>query len=140
MAATLRAAIYERLHSDAPLQGLLGTPGAIYHQVAPANTKSPYIILSKQTGNPYWTFGSRREDHLQRERWMVKAVCVGGSASPAEQAADRADELLHDAPLVIADTVLLYCRRASDIDYPETSGPDRYSHVGAIYRIDTDPS
>lgn len=140
MAATLRAAIYERLHGDSTLQGLLGAPDAIYHQVAPIKARSPYMVFAKQTGNPDWTFGTDRRDHLQLERWMIKAVCIGGSSTPAEQAADRADELLHDAPLIIANAELLYCRRVSDVDYSETAGPDVYRHVGAIYRIDTQPT
>jgi Protein of unknown function (DUF3168) len=140
VALTLRAAIYQRLHNDADLAALLGTPGAIYHQVAPAAGVAPYIVFAKQTGNPSWTFGTGRGDHLQQERWLVKAVCSGGSAGPAEQAAERVDDLLHDAPLLLDNARLLYCRRVSDVDYPETSGASVFHHVGAIYRIDTDPS
>lgn len=139
MAATLRAAIYQRLKSDPELLGLLGDDD-VYNDPAPAKAKSPYLVFTKQTGNPSWTLGTGRGDHLQQERWMVKAVCSGGSASPAEAVADRVDELLHDAPLVLDDARVLYCRRVSDINYPETDGPTVYRHVGAIYRIDTDPS
>lgn len=139
MASTLRAAIYQRLHDDSELRGLLGQPDGIYHRTAPVKTKVPYIIIHKQTGNPSWTFGGRRVDHLQQERWLVKAVCSGGTASPAEAVADRVDELLHDASLALDDALVLACLRVSDVDYGETSGPDRYHHVGAVYRIDTDP-
>jgi hypothetical protein len=140
MADTLRAAIYQRLSTDSELRQLLGQADGIYHHVAPATARSPYIVFQKQTGNPSWTFGIHRGDHLQQERWLIKAVCSGRSASPAEKAADRADELLHDAPLVLDDATVLFCRRVSDVDYPETSGPDLFHHVGAIYRIDTAPS
>lgn len=140
MASALRTAIYERLATDPTMQGLLGAPDAIYHQRAPAGTAAPYIIFQKQTGNPEWTFGANRSDHLQHERWLIKAVCTGGSATPAEDAADRIDELMHDAPLQVAGATVRYCRRASDVEYPESNGPDLYHHRGAIYQIDTEPA
>lgn len=137
----IRQAIYERLFADAALRDLLGAADAIYHQIAPAKAKQPYVVIDKQTGNPVEaSFGTGRRTSVQRDRWMVKAVCSGGSASPAEAAAMRIDELLYDAPLTIANNTLLLCRRISDVNYPETNGPDRYSHVGGIYRIDTQPT
>lgn len=140
MASALRTAIYSRLHDDATLTGLLGDPDAIYHSVAPVGTATPYIIFAKQTGNPDWTFGDQPTDHLQHERWLVKAVGIGGTATPAEQVAGRIEELMHDAPLALPAGRVVYCRRASDVDYAEPNGPDLIHHVGGIYRISIDPA
>lgn len=133
----VRTALYERLAGDQALTGLLSAPDAIYHQVAPQDTETPFVVFHKQTGTPRWQFGGGR---VESELWAVRAVDMSASATRAEDIAARLDELLNDAELTIDGATLLAIFRESDIDYPETVGADTYHHVGGVYRVVTQPA
>lgn len=143
MASPVRTALFSALRSDTALTRLLAAPtrrfpAAVYHEAAPLNAPMPYVIFAAQDpGRPTWTFdGPPAESAI----WLVKAVCEGASATPAEDAAREIDRVLNDAQLTIADTTLLYIRLASRIGYREQNGPDLWRHVGGVYRLVTEPT
>ena len=133
----VRAALYARLSGDAALTGLLSSPTAIYHQVAPQDAATPFVVFHRQAGDPIWQFDGA---HVQSDLWTCKAVDRGASASRAEDIAARIDAVLTDAPLAVAGRDLLAVYRESDVSYPETSDGDTYRHEGAQYRVETSPS
>ena len=133
----VRAAIYERLAGDAALTGLLSTPTAIYHQVAPQDAATPFVVFQRQAGDPRWQFAGGL---VQSDVWTIKAVDRASSASGAEDIAARIDAVLTDAPLAITGRVLLAVYRETDVEYPETSDGATYRHVGAQYRLQTSPA
>lgn len=137
MASSVRTALYGALTGDAALTGLLATPTSVFHQVAPLSAPFPYVIFAKQAGNPAWAFGDGR---LDSALWLVKVVSEGLSARPAEDAAKRADEVLNDAALTLSEDRLLYIRRESDVEYLEQVDADMWHHVGAMYRVITEPA
>ena len=133
----IREAIYGALITDGDLTGLLSEPDAIFHQKAPQSAAFPLIVFHKQSGTPDWQFAGA---HLQNDLWAVKAIDRASSAGRAEDIAARIDVVLTDAGLPVIGGSLLYLRRASDIDYPETEGADTFRHCGALYRVVTEPS
>lgn len=140
MSAT-RTALYDRLVGDATLTDLLGTPAegftaAIYHQVAPQDAESPFVVFQRVPVPRNWQFGGA---YLAADLWMVKAVNRGG-ASVAEAIADRIDAILTDQPLVIDDATCLAIYQDAPIDYPEIDGADQWHHCGGNYRVVTQPS
>lgn len=136
---TIRSGIYARLAADVTLTALLATPTSIFHRRAPQEAETPFVIFHKAAGNPTWTFGDI-SDHLQRETWLVKGIDRAPSSGLAEDIAARVEVVLTDAPLVSAGHVHLYVRRESDVDYGEDDGADLYHHVGAVYRLVTQPA
>ena len=133
----IRKALYARLAGDAALTALLATPTSIYHSVAPQDAQTPFVTLAKQAGDPRWQFAGA---HVQSEVWTVKAVDQNSTASRVEDIAARVDVLLTDAPLTVTGRVLLAIYRASDVEYTETSGGDLFFHVGAMFRVETQPA
>lgn len=131
----VRSALYTRLTGDTTLTGLLSATDAVFHQRAPQDAQTPYVIFQKTSGNPRYTFA----DHLQYETWMVKGV-ARGLGGRAEDIAARLDIVLTDAPIAPAGHDVLYLRRETDIDYPEDDGAETFRHVGATYRLITEPA
>lgn len=129
----VRTALHAALSGDSTLTSLLSSPGAIHHQRAPQNAKTPYVILHKQAGNPRWTF----KDHTQWDLWTVKAVDRGKTAKNAEAIAARIDVVLNDAALTVTGKRHLYLRRETDVDYGEDDGGETFRHVGGVYRLVT---
>jgi hypothetical protein len=133
----VRSAIYARLTGDATLTGMLSTPTAIFHQVAPQDARTPYIVFHKQAGTPHWQFGGA---HIQHDVWTVKAITRDASATVAEDISARADEVLTDAPLAVDGRDLLAVYRESDVDYPEPVDGEIYHHVGFMCRLISAPA
>ncbi len=139
----VRAAIFQRLAADSTLVGLLARPPrgrtvSIYHRAAPLGARFPYVIFNAQDPDrPTWTFQDGRHD---TSLWLVKAICEGDDASPAEAVADAVDVVLNGAPLTVAGRRLLDIRRQSGVDYGETRDADQYHHVGGVYRVVTEPA
>lgn len=129
-----RRAIYERLNSDATLDTL--TTG-IHHAVAPQTAALPVVVFNRQAGTPTWQFAGA---HIQSDVWQVKAVDKAPSASRAEDIAARIDALLTDAPLEVDDRIVLAIYRESDVEFTETSDGQTYHHIGALYRVETEPA
>lgn len=134
---TIRSGLYSKLAGDTTLGALLASPTAIYHRRAPQTARTPFVIFHKQAGTPSWTFAG---PPLLTELWMVKIIDRSSSASAAENAAARVVELLTDATLVTAGKRLLYIRHESDVDYGEDDGAELYQHVGALWRVITEPA
>lgn len=131
----VRQALYELLAGDSSITDLLSGPGAIYHERAPQTAETPFIIFSKQSGRPAWTF----RKPLNFEYWLVKGVDRDGSASVTEDVASAIEELLNGAELTIDGMDHLYLARESDVDYPEADGGETYRHTGASYKLVTNP-
>lgn len=126
----VRVALYERLTGDETLVGLLSAAGEIHHAKAPAGSEPPYAIFNKQAGTDLWVFGPSSE----RAVWLVKGVCRGLKADPAEAIDARCRELLDRTKLAVPDgkfTIL----RESDVRYGEPSDGEEWWHVGSLYRV-----
>ncbi len=132
----IRAAIYQRLATDAELTALLSLPTAIHHGVAPQTAGYPLIVFHKQAGTPAQSFDGPA---IEWGVWTVKSVDRNTSANRAEDIAARIDVVLTRAPLVIGSgPVQLW--RVSDVDYPETNAGEQLQHVGAQYRLASAPA
>jgi hypothetical protein len=126
---------------DTTLNNLLGTPAAgfaesIYYQQAPDEAQFPFVVFHKQSGIPTETFAD--PSAIESDVWMVKGVDRNTTADTSEAIQARLQTLLNDAPLTISGSVLLYLRRQSDVDYPETVDGVQYKHAGSLYRLVTD--
>jgi len=132
---SVRTALYGLLSADGELTALLSSPGAIHHRVAPQGERFPYVVFHKARGAPVYQFA----DHHNEERWVVKGVSRGPSASEAEAIDARILAVLQDAALAIADGDCLYARRELDVDYGEDDGGETIHHVGAEYRLVIQP-
>lgn len=129
----LKTAIYNKLAADATLTALLANgSSSIFHQIAPEQTNAPYVIFNQQSGTPDWTMGQKAFDNYT---YQIKGVTEGPSAAAAGTIAARIETVLNDQPLTLASGTLLYLRKASDVDYPETNLGTIYNHSGGIYRI-----
>lgn len=140
MSTAVRRALYGRLASDTTLNNLLGTPAAgysksIYHQEAPADASYPLVIFNRQSGTPTEAFTD--PSALETDVWLFKGVDRNTSADNAEAVAARITALLNDATLSISGNSLLYLRRQSDLEYPETTDGVRYVHAGSLFRLVT---
>lgn len=126
-----------KLAGDTTLNSLLATPPtgrnkSIYHQEAPSGADFPYIIFQKQAGTPRYAFASLAMDN---ELWLIKGVDEGWNEDIVDAIASRLDALLTDGSISISGKTKLYLRRESDVEYPETSGDQRFLHAGALYRL-----
>ena len=138
MSTPVRRALYGKLSGDTTLNNLLGTPPtgyskSIYHQQAPAGAAYPLVIINKQTGTPTEAFGD--PSAFETDTWLIKAVDRNTSADTAEAIQARLDSLLSDGTLSISGASLMYLRRQSDVEYPETTDGVRYQHAGSLYRL-----
>jgi hypothetical protein len=133
----VRAALYTALSADTTLKALLSSPTAIYHRVVPQGAGLPAVVLSKMAGTPEWMFDSA---HIQTDVWLIKGIAKGSSSSPAETIAARVDLLLTDAVLAVTGRILLGIYRELDVDYEEISAGEIYHHVGAQFRVVTQPA
>jgi hypothetical protein len=131
-----RQAVYEHLAADTTLTGMLadGT-GGIYHQRAPQDARTPFVLFSKQAGSPGWDFDGA---FVQGDVWLVKAVDQGASATTAETIAARIDVLLNPAVgMMLSTGEPVAVLRETDVDYVEddTDADRSYRHTGAQYRL-----
>jgi len=136
----VRRGIYGKLAGDVTLNALLGTPApgyakSIYHQQAPDGANHPFVIISKQSGNPTESFGD--PSALETDIWLAKGVDHTTSTDTVEAIQARLAVLLNDAALSISGNTLLYLRRESDVEYSETVDGERYAHAGSLYRLVT---
>lgn len=138
MSTPVRRAIYGKLAADTTLNNLLGTPPtgyskSIYHQEAPAGATFPFVVFQKQSGVP--TEAMTDPSAMENDIWLVKGIDRNTSADTAEAIQSRVQTLLNDATLSISGGTLLYLRRQSDVEYPETTDGVSYKHAGSLYRL-----
>ena len=133
----VRAALWSKLSGDATLIALLSGPGAIHHRIIPQGGALPAVVLSRLAGTPEWMFDSA---HIQSDVWLIKGVSKGSSSSVAEDIAARVDALLTDAVFAVTGRVLLAVYREMDVDFEELTSGELYHHVGANYRVQTQPA
>lgn len=140
MSTPIRRAIYGALAGDTTLNNLLGPPPtgyskSIFYQEAPAAAHFPFVVFNKMSGTPTETFGD--PDALDTDTWLVKGIDRATTADVAESIQARVKALLNDATLSISGTTLLYLRRQSDVEYPETADGVMYKHAGSLFRLVT---
>jgi hypothetical protein len=104
-------------------------PMAVYQGMAPQGSVFPYAMFNQQTARDEYTFTSRG----MTASYQVKVVSNRQSDSEARAAYDRLHANLQDAPLTVTGYTLMRMRRETTIEYQD---PDRFWHVGGIYRID----
>lgn len=141
MSTATRRALYGKLAGDSTLNALLGTPASgysksIYFQQAPQGATHPFVIFAKQAGTPREAMGD--PSALETDVWLAKGVDRSTSADVAESIQARIQTLLNDASLSISGATLLYLRRQSDVQYPETTDGVQYQHAGSLFRVVTD--
>lgn len=125
----VRIAIAQLLKNDAMLKELAT---GVFHRKAPRDAKPPYVIFSKSAGNPLWAFAGPAMD---KEIWLVKGV---GQRKPAEEIDRRCKELLDGATLKLKGKTHQDLRHMGDVDYDEIHEGERFDHVGAEYKVDSE--
>jgi hypothetical protein len=142
MSVVVRRTLYGKMAGDTTLTALLGSAAAgyskaIYFQSAPAAAAFPYIIFSKQSSTPSYSFGGRNFDH---DVWLIKGVAREGAtgtdaANQADDIASRLDALLTDGTVNISGRDDRYLRRESDVEFSEIADGVLYRHSGSYYRL-----
>ena len=95
-------------------------------------TNLPYIIFQIQDSLDTYLFGTKSGESAD---YLVKVV--SNRQTPSAQAYgiyDHLHEVLQDAPLSIAGSYPMRVRRRSRLGYQD---PDKFWHVGGVYRIDS---
>ena len=144
----VRRALYGRMTGDSTLRNLVGAAPvgynannkAIYSDVAPAESGTPFVVFFQTSSVPMGdTFGPRGAE-VENDLWTIKAVSRDGSADEAEAVQARLDALLTDptgglaiSGVLAASTV--YCRRESDVNYSEVQDGVTYFHRGCVFRL-----
>lgn len=126
----VRDALATVLKGDKTLTDL--ATGGVYHRVADPDAVPPYVIFSKMSGVPTWAMSG---PPLQRDVWLVKGV---GERKVAEEIDARCRELLDRIDLQITGKVCQDIRTIGDVDYDEINSGEKYDHVGAEYKINSE--
>jgi hypothetical protein len=112
---------------------------SIYHDVAPGGARPPYVIFSKTSGTPQYTF-MLDKPQMDDELWLIKGVVQDTDSDAADRIATELDALFTDiggstVGLSISGQTALYMRRETDVEYSEVVNGDMYFHAGAQYRL-----
>ena len=165
-AIDIRRALYGKLAGDGGAGGLLSMlfvrpPGAgqsIYYDTAPEGAGFPFVMFSKQSGVPTYSFAPKRTTGtppkvkrlapaFDTEVWLFKAIDRDtNDADAVERIRARIEVILADDPLTLptnpgttgtplAVRRVLWLRRQSDQDYEEIRDGVRYKHAGSLYRL-----
>lgn len=110
------------------LGGTAASP-AVYYALAPQGTEPPYVIFQRQAGVDEYTFTSQTVN----TEYVVKVVSNRNWPTEARAAYGTVHNTFQNAALSMTGFTLLRCERVSTIEYID---PDRYWHVGGIYRIE----
>jgi hypothetical protein len=159
MADTIREAIYVRLRDDdgtdpvpsggQTIEQLLqvgadidGFPAKehIYHRSAPQDVEFPIITISLQSGITSYAFGDGPSSRMNNETWTIKGICRGLDSDPADRLDVRCFELLQDYELPVTGLETMWFRREEDVNYGEREEGAIIHHVGAMYRLLTEPA
>jgi len=129
----IRESIATTLRADAQLAQLAD---GVYFRKAPQGTAPPMVIFAVQTPSlPRYTF---QGPPMEWETWTVRGISEDRRV--AEEIDARCRALLDGQTLDIDDTTCLYCRREMNVDFDEEVDGESYEHVGAVYRLITEPS
>lgn len=112
------------------LGGTASSP-AVYYALAPQGTEPPYVIFQRQAGADEYTFTSQTVN----TEYVVKVVSNRNWPTEARAAYGTVHNTIQNAALSMTGFTLLRCERVSTIEYID---PDRYWHVGGIYRIEAE--
>jgi len=130
------AAIVARLQGDAALKVLL--PDGVWFDVA-EQSKRNYVLLNLVIAFDRPVFGAPAARRgFEELLYMIKAVTFGSSGSTAKQAALRIDQLLEDAPLVVANyaaVTIARVERFRDTEDDPNDATIRWQHRGGRYRV-----
>lgn len=129
------SALMSVLANDAALAGYC--PNGVYYGVAPpGSTAFVTVQLMDHVDRP----GLDSVTLLERGLYMVKAILLTSSSTPARQAAARIQDLLDQATLDLAAAgyVPMVCRRieryrAVEVDPVDKSA--RWQHQGGTYEV-----
>lgn len=133
----VRSAIRAHLAGDVAITAKLSSAEAIYHRQAPSAAVPPYVIFDRTAGTERATFGGEAGEG---QVWIVKAICRGMNAAPAEDIDVALKARLNLAELVVGGKAVQSCRREGRIEYPENDGGETFHHVGGTYRVDVQPA
>lgn len=133
----VRQAIGAHLLADEDVTSLLSSPDAVYHQQAPRDAATPYVLFHRQTAQDRAGFGGSRGT---TEPWLVKAIDRDETAEVAEDIAVALNRSLTDAELVIDGRAVQAIWRQTVVQYPEHDGAEIVHHVGGLYRVDVQPA
>jgi hypothetical protein len=127
----VRKALAVALKGDKALAAL--ATGGIFHRLAGRGAVPPYVIFNKMSGVPAWTFAGPPMD---KDVWLVKAV--GQDRDVCEDIDRRCREILNGADLAIEGKAHQDLRHIADVDIDEVVEGERYNHVGAEYKLDSE--
>lgn len=135
--AAVDAALIARLASDATLTTL--APGGVYRDVAPQNTRTPFVIVSQVAHEDDYSIGSQA---FEQVRYLVKAVDLQTSGTAAQAVADRVQTLLQVTTLTMTGYRSVLIQREERVAYVEVddSSDRRYQHRGGVYLVMVEPS
>lgn len=134
----LRKALFDTLSGDETLTGMLAAPDAIYHDLAPADARPPYIVFQALPGSRQWAF---QGGEIRWPLWLFQSIDRSESSSAAEDVDARVDALLSNATFTIEGFKLLDIRRLTDVPKPPSADEGEIVHsVGGIYRIGVEPA
>lgn len=101
----------------------------VYYALAPQGATPPYIIVQRQTATDEYTFDGRGVNAL----YVVKAVSNRQWPVEAWNVYGTVHDTLQNAPLAITGFTTLRCERRNVVEYID---PERFWHVGGVYRIE----
>lgn len=130
----VRAALFARLESYAPLTALLSSPDAVFWRIGVEGAVPPFVTVDKTSGTPSRSFGGASP--LEAQLWNIRATGRGGSgAREAEEVAAEIDAALDGYELSVSGRSTLYLRRDSDLNYSDVEDGVVWHYVGALYRL-----
>ena len=135
------SALYTLLSTSTALTSLLsgGTADpSVYQWLAPEGTDEPYVVF--QTQSPSVPVRTLNAIAYENALYTAKGVTRGPSARAAGTIADAIETALSTAALSVTGYNHVLCRREQDIDFIEVADGQRYTHRGAIYRVQVDPT
>lgn len=116
------SAIYSKLGGTAAVP-------AVYYALAPQGAQPPYVIVQRLAAADEYTFTSKGVN----AEYSIKVVSNRNWPTEAWAAYGTVHNTIQNAALTITGFTALRCERTSTIEYID---PDRYWHVGGVYRIE----
>src|SRR5262245_34169768 len=132
------AAIVSRLQADSQLLALM--PDGVWINEAPAG-KRAFVIVSLAIGQDVGQMAPlpAKRRAMEDLRYLIKAVNMNASRTPARNAAARIDAVMEDpAALTVPGYGVLQCHRFEAVEDTEPDQIDqtiRWQHYGGRYRV-----
>ena len=110
------------------LGGTAATP-AVYYAFAPQGSTPPYVVVQRQSAidERNWT------SHFVSADYVIKAVSDRQWPAEAWQAYGSAHATIDEKHLTVSGYTAMRCERIATVEYID---PERFWHVGGIYRIE----